>query len=73
MTDEGPGLPEDMAVLLDSSGQAAPARGGKGLGLWTTGTLIQRLQRNHRIERPAVGTRVVVTLPAGVEGARHAA
>ena len=74
VTDEGPGLPEDMAVLLNSSTQArAPARGGKGLGLWTTGTLIQRLQGTTIIERPAVGTRVIVTLPAGVYGARHAA
>ena len=74
VTDEGPGLPEDMAVFLNSSAQArAPARGGKGLGLWTTGTLIQRLQGTTVIERPAVGTRVVVTLPAGVDGARHAA
>jgi signal transduction histidine kinase len=74
VTDEGPGLPEDMAVFLDSSAQAtAPARGGKGLGLWTTATLIQRLHGASVIERPAVGTRIVVTFPVGSDGARHAA
>ena len=73
VTDEGPGLREDMAVFLDFHKARAPARGSKGLGLWTTGTLIQRLQGTTVIERPAVGTRVVVTLPTGVDGARHAA
>jgi signal transduction histidine kinase len=74
VTDEGAGLAEDMVALLDSSSQVkAPGRGSKGLGLWTTGSLIQRLQGTTVVERPAVGTRIVVTFPFDSDGARHAA
>jgi signal transduction histidine kinase len=75
VTDEGPGLPPDMALFLNCSAQlTAPARSSsKGLGLWTTGTLIQRLRGTSVIERPAVGTRILVTFPVGSDGARHAA
>ena len=74
VSDEGPGLPDDMAALLSSAGEiAAPSRGSKGLGLWTTGTLIQRLDGAAAIERPGIRTRIVVTLPVGSDGARHAA
>ena len=65
VTDHGPGLPEEMAALLD---QAAPATGrlqqSKGLGLWMTGHLIRRLGGRADVEYPDVGTRVVVSLPA---------
>jgi len=66
VTDHGPGLPEEMAALLD---QAAPATGrvqqSKGLGLWMTGHLIRRLGGHADVEYPDVGTRVVVSLPVG--------
>ena len=74
VADEGPGLSNDMAALLSSAEQiAAPSRESKGLGLWTTGTLIKRLNGAASIERPGGGTRIVITLPIGSEVARHAA
>ena len=74
VADEGPGLSHDMAALLSSAEHiAAPSRESKGLGLWTTGTLIRRLNGAAAVERPAGGTRIIVTLPMGSEGARHAA
>jgi len=74
VSDEGPGLPDDVAALLSSAGQiAAPSRESKGLGLWTTGNLIQRLNGVAAIERSDAGTRIVVTLPISSEGARRAA
>jgi signal transduction histidine kinase len=74
VSDEGPGLPDDVAALLSPAGQiAAPSRESKGLGLWTTGNLIQRLNGVAAIERSDAGTRIVVTLPISSEGARHAA
>jgi signal transduction histidine kinase len=74
VSDEGPGLSDDMAALLTSNGKiAAPARDGKGLGLWTTGHLVSRLSGVVEIERQAVGTRVVVMFPVAQEGVRHAA
>ena len=64
ITDQGPGLPEAMAALLN---QAAPAPtsspDSKGLGIWTTSQLIRRLGGRVKVEYPGVGTRVVVNLP----------
>jgi signal transduction histidine kinase len=64
VADNGPGLPEEMATLLDPS---APATGrvqqSKGLGLWMTGYLIRCLGGRADVEYPGVGTRVVVSLP----------
>jgi signal transduction histidine kinase len=64
VADQGPGLPEDMAALLNHGTPAtAPSSEGKGLGLWMTGQLIHRLNGRADVEYPGVGTRVVVTLP----------
>jgi signal transduction histidine kinase len=64
VADEGPGLPENMAALLNP---AVSTTGGsqenKGLGLWMTGHLIHRLGGHAEVEYPGVGTRIVVTLP----------
>jgi signal transduction histidine kinase len=74
VTDEGSGLPAEMATLLD---QAAPATGrmqeNKGLGLWMSGHLIRRLGGRANVEYPGVGTRVVVSVPVALEHVRHAA
>ena len=74
VADEGPGLPEEMAALLD---QAVSATSGsqrsKGLGLWMTGHLIQRLSGCVDVELPGVGTRIVVNLPLSLRKALHAA
>jgi signal transduction histidine kinase len=64
VADAGPGLPEDMATLLDPAAPAtARAHESKGLGLWTTGHLIRRLGGRADVQHPGVGTQVVVTLP----------
>lgn len=75
VSDEGPGLPVELAALLEQADAPAPSRGSKGLGLWTTAHLVRRLGGRVAVERPEIGTRVVVTLPvAGARGAtRHAA
>jgi signal transduction histidine kinase len=74
VSDEGPGLPEDMGALLD---QGAPATASspesKGLGIWMTGQLIHRLDGRADVEYPGVGTRVVVTLPVLLNEALDAA
>ena len=74
VADAGPGLPDEMAALLRAAVESsAPARESKGLGLWTTGRLIRRLNGAVTVERPGIGTRIVVTLPITGEEARHAA
>jgi signal transduction histidine kinase len=74
VADEGPGLPEDMAALLDQGAPAtAPSLESKGLGLWMTGQLIHRLDGRADVEYPGVGTRVVVTLPVLLKEALDAA
>jgi signal transduction histidine kinase len=64
IADEGPGLPKDMAALLDQAApEAALSPESKGLGLWTTGLLIHRLGGHAEVDYSGVGTRVTVTLP----------
>jgi signal transduction histidine kinase len=64
VADQGPGLPKDMAALLDQVAPApTPSPQRKGLGLWTTGRLVRRLGGHIGVEHPGVGTRVVVNLP----------
>jgi signal transduction histidine kinase len=65
VADEGPGLPADMAALLErATPTTARSQESKGLGLWMTGHLIRRLGGRAEVEYPGGGTRVVVTLPA---------
>jgi two-component system, OmpR family, sensor kinase len=74
VADQGLGLPEDMALLFHQDAPApAPGPESKGLGLWTTGDLVRRLNGRVEVEYPAVGTRVVVTLPVGLREALHVA
>jgi signal transduction histidine kinase len=64
VADEGPGLPKDMAALLDQAApETPPSPKSKGLGLWMTRHLIHRLGGRTEVEYPSVGTQVVVTLP----------
>jgi signal transduction histidine kinase len=64
VADEGPGLPEGMATLLNQDiPEATRARETKGLGLWMTGHLIRRLGGHADVEYPGIGTRVIVSLP----------
>lgn len=70
VSDKGPGLPPETETLLDPSMQSvAPVPGGKGLGLWTTGRLVSRLDGRIEIVRPGVGTRFFVTIPVDNERA----
>jgi signal transduction histidine kinase len=73
ISDDGPGLPEEMAALLERADTAAPSRDSKGLGLWTTGHLAHRLGGRIAVERPGTGTRIVVTLSVAKVETRHAA
>ena len=74
VSDEGPGIPRELATLLDP---AAPAVGWvqetKGLGLWITGYVIRRLGGRAKVEYPGIGTRVVMSLPAGTSEVLDAA
>lgn len=73
ITDEGDGLPEEMAALLDpSSPLIAPPRGNVGLGLWTTARLVRQLNGRIDVERLERGTRIVVLLPIQQAEALHA-
>jgi signal transduction histidine kinase len=64
VADRGPGLPADMAALLRQNAPIpAPWPESKGLGLWTTGDLVNRLGGFINVEYPGVGTRVVVSIP----------
>jgi signal transduction histidine kinase len=64
VADQGPGLPYEMAALLDQAVlTGSPSHRNSGLGLWMTGHLIHRLGGCVGVEYPGAGTRVVVTLP----------
>jgi signal transduction histidine kinase len=74
VADEGPGLPENMAALLNQATAAtANQQQSKGLGLWMTGHLIHRLGGRAEVEYPGVGTRIVVILPVMRQEALDAA
>jgi signal transduction histidine kinase len=73
ISDEGPGLPEELAALVERADAAAPSRDSKGLGLWTTGHLVHRLGGRIAVERPGSGTRITVTLFVAKEETRRAA
>ncbi|MBK4722054.1 HAMP domain-containing histidine kinase [Azospirillum sp. YIM DDC1] len=72
--DEGPGLPMDMAEVLASRGTAPLPQGGRGLGLWTVGRLLDRVGGGVDIEvGPAGGTAITLTIPQAERRPRHAA
>jgi signal transduction histidine kinase len=74
ISDEGPGLPQEMAALLDHAAHPlAPSPDSKGLGLWTTAHLVYRLKGRIDVQRPGIGTRMIVTLPTATAEALHAA
>ena len=53
VADQGLGLPEDMALLLHQDAPVpAPGPESKGLGLWTTGDLVRRLNGHVEVEIP---------------------
>jgi signal transduction histidine kinase len=73
IADEGPGLPVEMALLVDHSAHlSAPPRGNVGLGLWTTGRLVHDLGGRITLEEVDRRTRIAVTLPVERGEALHA-
>jgi signal transduction histidine kinase len=73
ITDEGPGLPEEMATLIRRSDHlAAPPGGSAGLGLWTTTRLVRDLGGRIEFEAGPGGTRIRVTLPIQETEVLHA-
>ena len=74
IADHGPGLPKHLAALLHQEGSTpAPLPESKGLGLWTTGDLVRRLGGHVDVQYPGIGTRIVVSLPVGLEEMLHVA
>ncbi|HFD15705.1 MAG TPA: HAMP domain-containing histidine kinase [Rhodospirillales bacterium] len=66
IADQGPGLPADMAAILERSGPPTTPP-GRGLGLWTAATLWQRIGGTIRVERvPGKGTRIRLAVPVRV-------
>jgi signal transduction histidine kinase len=73
VSDDGPGLPDDMAILIDRTDHlAAPPRGNAGLGLWTSVRLVNDLGGRMELDRGVSGTRIIVTLPIQQAEALHA-
>ena len=68
VSDQGEGLPEPAARLLEAGGPSEAASEGPpwggGLGLWTTRRILDDLDASVRLERPASGgTRIHLRFP----------
>ncbi len=65
--DRGPGLPPDVAALLESDGrEATPPLEGRGLGAWMVSRLVGELGGRVRARaREAGGTAIEIVLPVG--------
>lgn len=62
--DNGSGLPPAMAEVLTSKGAAPLPQGGRGLGLWTVGRLLDRVGGGVDIRvDPAGGTAITLSVP----------
>ena len=62
--DQGPGIPEAVVAQLRGDTVSAFTDGKYGLGAWTVGTLLKRLDGNIEIETlEGGGTRIAVLLP----------
>lgn len=68
--DQGPGLPPEVAALLESDGkEAAPPVEGRGLGAWMVSRLIGELGGSIcTAARGEAGTRIEIALPVKREG-----
>jgi signal transduction histidine kinase len=60
IVDEGPGLPEHVAALINADRALVPR--GTGLGLWTAVFLSRRMSGTLRQETRTQGTCLVLTL-----------
>lgn len=62
VTDDGPGLPEMEAEVLET-GEEDPLNHGKGLGLWMVRMIITQAGGNVSVESTTDGTEVRLRLP----------
>jgi signal transduction histidine kinase len=76
VSDQGPGMPPEVAVILESDGRVEPPPGqGTGLGAWMVSRLVRELGGEVTVTaRPEGGTTVEIVIPVKVEGPiRHVA
>jgi signal transduction histidine kinase len=72
VADEGPGLPPDIAAMLDRPAASPPA-GRAGLGLWTAVLVAHRLGGSIRRLPASSGTTLQVAVPDAAAGVADAA
>ena len=60
--DDGPGLPDHIAALINEKGEVRVLRGA-GLGIWTAMFLTRRMAGTLRQAPQSRGTCLVLTLP----------
>ena len=70
VADRGPGLPEDVAAILESDGrEGAPPAEGRGLGAWMVSHLVSGLDGQVRASpRERGGTRIEIRVPLAAKG-----
>jgi signal transduction histidine kinase len=70
VSDEGPGIPREVAAILESEGHAAaPPIEGRGLGAWMVSRLMTDLGGRARATTgEGGGTQIEITLPIAKEG-----
>jgi len=75
VSDQGPGMPAEVAALLEGDGRAAPPGEGTGLGAWMVSRLVHELGGKVRVTaRAEGGTAVEIAIPVNEEGPiRHVA
>jgi two-component system osmolarity sensor histidine kinase EnvZ len=76
VSDQGPGMPAEVAAILESDGRIEPPPGqGTGLGAWMVSRLVRELGGEVRVaDRPEGGTAVEIAIPVNEEGPiRHVA
>ena len=76
VSDQGHGMPAEVAAILESDGRIEPPPGqGTGLGAWMVSRLVRELGgRVHVYPRPEGGTAVEIAIPVNEEGPiRHVA
>jgi len=73
ISDEGSGLPAEMARMLEEpTALVAPPEATSGLGLWTCVRLVTRLGGSIKVGRRAPGTEITVIIPFALEERLHA-
>jgi len=67
--DEGPGIPPEISIQFNEPQIQALSDQGGGLGAWTVGTLVRRINGSVKTELlSGHGTRITVFLPLAIKG-----